>query len=364
MRRTFVPVMSTTSDTLSVVPFRLPAWLRERGAYHTLFWIGVYVVLCLLDWRLLRTDPLFALTNELIVVVLYAALVYFNLLYLIPKFLAKKQFTAYLGLLFLSILIFTPLRVLTLYFKFSTMPHMQTDLVRNLNLFFVPTAFVAISSTVYKIVVDWVTNLREKQELQTKTMQTELRFLRSQINPHFLFNTLNSLYALTLKKSDDAPEIVLKLSEMMRYMLYECNEKRVLLKKEVNYLGNYLDLERIRHGKQAEISFDVQGTVDGQTIAPLMFIPFVENSFKHGVNHSVRESFVRIFMDVEDKAVQFYIENSKPEVAPLANPHRPSGGIGLVNVRRRLELLYPGRYELDAEESPDTYAVNLRIELC
>lgn len=351
---------TTHDDNFS---FTIPEWLRRQGAYHTIFWAAVLVLMCMIEFSTLRQFPVFVLTNQLIDVALFAGLVYFNLLYLIPRFLTRKKFSAYLGLLVLSILIFTPLRVLILYFKYSGRPEFQSDLVRHLNLFFVPTIMVAVTSTFFRFASDWFRDLREKQELRTKNMQSELRFLKSQINPHFLFNTLNSLYALTLKKSDDAPEVVLKLSEMMRYMLYECNERRVLLSKEVNYLKNYLDLERVRHGQRANIQFEIQGDLTGQQIAPLMLIPFVENSFKHGINHAMSESFVKIFMDVADNEVQFYIENSKPETAPLSNPDRPSGGIGLVNVKRRLDIMYPGKYQLDSSETPRSYSINLCVEL-
>ncbi len=193
-------------------------------------------------------------------------------------------------------------------------------------------------------------------------MQSELKFLKSQINPHFLFNTLNNLYALTLKKSDKAPEIVIKLSEMMRYMLYECNEKRVLLSKEVSYIRNYLDLERLRQGPNVEINFDVVGNVADQKIAPLMFIPFLENSFKHGLNSQISKGFVNIKLEVNEQHVDFFIENSKAEKLPTIE-HRRSGGIGLVNVRRRLNLLYPEHYDLDIKDNPTTYAVNLKLDL-
>ena len=204
--------------------------------------------------------------------------------------------------------------------------------------------------------------MKEKQELETQTMQSELRFLKSQINPHFLFNTLNNLYALTLKKSDQAPEIVLKLSEMMRYMLYECNEKRVPLSKEVNYIQNYLDLERLRHGQKVDIRFEVEGQIGEQKIAPLMFIPFLENSFKHGLNNHITKGFVLIRMQVESNTVYFFIENSKPDVLPPRDLRR-SGGIGLVNVHRRLNLLYPENYALDIDDNPNSYVVNLKINL-
>ena len=221
---------------------------------------------------------------------------------------------------------------------------------------------IAGGSTIFKIVTDWIKYQRDTKELQTQTMQSELKFLKSQINPHFLFNTLNNLYALTLKKSDKAPEIVIKLSEMMRYMLYECNEKRVLLSKEVNYLRNYLDLETLRQGKNVDINFEVNGQVGDQQIAPLMFIPFLENSFKHGLNNQLSQGFVNIKMDVGPRKVHFFIENSKAEAIPLQT-HKRSGGIGLVNVRRRLNLLYPNHYQLNIKDNPKTYANTLDIEL-
>ena len=142
---------------------------------------------------------------------------------------------------------------MTLYLVANNIEAKQTYL-NNQSFFFLSTFFVAISSSIYYILNDWLKGQRERQELTNKTLQSELNFLKSQINPHFLFNTLNSLYALTLKKSDLAPEIVLKLSEMMRYMLYECNERRVPLQKEINYLVNYLELEKLRHGKKMSIN--------------------------------------------------------------------------------------------------------------
>jgi LytS/YehU family sensor histidine kinase len=211
--------------------------------------------------------------------------------------------------------------------------------------------------------MDWWRYQNEKQVLLTQTIQSELRFLKSQINPHFLFNTLNNLYALTLKKSDKAPEIVLKLSEIMRYMLYECNERRVLLSREIQYINNYLDLERLRQPEGATITFDVEGSVSDQTVAPLLFVPFLENSFKHGLNHTVNGGgFVKLRLSAGPDTLLFTIENSKVDMFP-GNQHSRSGGIGLVNVRQRLEMLYPGQHELSIENAPDRYIVSLRLGL-
>lgn len=306
----------------------------------------------------------FAFFNNLIIVSFYAAIVYFNLYYLIPEYLSKNKFLFYSLLLFISCLIITPLREITQYFYYELTANekAQEILLETINFQFLITFFVVGTSTILKIVSDWVRHTRERQELQTRTMQSELRFLKSQINPHFLFNTLNNLYALTLKKDDKAPEIVIKLSEMMRYMLYECNERRVLLQKEINYIRNYLDLESLRQGKNVKIELEVNGRVSDQQIAPLMFIPFLENSFKHGLNHSITEGFVKIELNVDEKEVNFYIENSKAD--RIVTPTRgKSGGIGLVNVRRRLDLLYPEQYDLSVEDRPNSYAANLLLTL-
>lgn len=340
---------------------RLYAILTRREVYHSLFWVVVLLLLTLFEDT--NQGVWFTLSNELINILFYGLIVYFNLLYLIPNYLTKKKFLTYSGLLILATLIITPLKVLVFYFKFSKLPQLQSELLQNMNWYFLLTFIIASSSTVFKIITDWLRHLRERQELHTQTMQSELRFLKSQINPHFLFNTLNNLYALTLKKSDEAPEIVLKLSEMMRYMLYECNEKQVLLSKEVAYIRNYLDLERIRQGKNTEINFEVNGRISDQKIAPLMFIPFLENSFKHGLSSRIEEGFVNIVLNVDENHVHFYIENSKSDAPPQRDPSRPSGGIGLVNIHRRLKLLYPDHYELEIEDSPNTYAVNLMLDI-
>jgi len=329
---------------------------------HIAFWFLFLVVLTAIEST--SHDIVFAIGNEVINVLFYAILVYFNLFYLIPNYLTQKKFLTYAVLLILSAIILTPLKVIVFYFKFSHLPSMQSQLVENLNWYFLVNFFIAGTSTIVKIITDWGKQLRERHELQTQTMQSELRFLKSQINPHFLFNTLNNLYALTLKKDEKAPEIVIKLSEMMRYMLYECNEKRVLLSKEINYIKNYLDLEKLRQGKNISISFKTTGDPGNKEIAPLMFIPFLENSFKHGLSHQIAQGYVNIQLDVKDNEVDFFIENSKPEKLPSpVVKGKKSGGIGLVNVQRRLNLLYPNQYELKIHDNPKSYAVKLKIHL-
>jgi two-component system, LytTR family, sensor kinase len=337
------------------------AFLSKRIVYHTIFWLIFLGTLVGMDNKE-EMSVAYSLLVEVINIFFFGVIVYFNLLFLIPRYLNDKSFLLYCFFLVFSILVLTPIKILILYFLLTDFPESQNSLIVNFHLIFLLTFIIAGSSTILKIISDWVRYQRDRRELQTQTMQSELKFLKSQINPHFLFNTLNNLYALTLKKSDKAPEIVIKLSEMMRYMLYECNEKRVLLSKEVSYIRNYLDLEKLRQAKNFEITFEVKGHITDQKIAPLMFIPFLENSFKHGLNNQISQGFVSIKMDVKEQSVDFFIENSKAEKLP-AIEHRLSGGIGLVNVHRRLNLLYPDHYYLDIKDNPNTYVVNLKLDL-
>ena len=338
--------------------------LRKPAVYHSLFWAMLLVTFSLGEMYISgnRLSFVYALSNNVVKLLILGSAVYYNIYVLIPKYLAKKNGWYYFLFLILLVLIVTPIESFLLFTKSEGVPEVRAELLTNMDLSFVLNFFVVGTSTLVKITLDWLKNQRETQELQTKNMQSELRFLKSQINPHFLFNTLNNLYALTLKKSDKAPDIVLKLSEMMRYMLYECNELLVPLNKEVHYVKNYLELEKLRQGQNVNIDFIVEGIISDQKIAPLMFMSFIENCFKHGLGNHISPGFVRITLKVSGNEVDTLIENSKPERMPKPL-HARSGGIGLVNVKRRLDLLYPNRYSLKIDDAPNSYSVNLKISL-
>ena len=294
--------------------------------------------------------------------VFFGSVVYFNLIYLIPQYLLNKKILTYILLFILTVLIVTPIRNIAFHFIYSDFPYAQIKLKQGQLSTYLTMFGIGSISTLFKISTEWYRQQRDRQMLITQTMQSELNFLKSQINPHFLFNTLNNLYALTLKKSDHAPEIVLKLSEMMRYMLYECNEKKVSLEKEIKYIKNYLDLERIRKGEEVDINFQLHGNTQNKELAPLLFLPFIENSFKHGISNNIHDAYVHINLEVEDNDILFQIENTKPEKVPV-RIHKKSGGIGLKNVRRRLDILYPGQYELEINDNPNTYNIELKLNL-
>lgn len=353
--------MSSTAQPPFTISDNIVHFLRNRTFRHAAFWLFFFLLYAFTLYAG-NASPLFTILNAAVTTAFYALVAYVNLLYLIPNFLSEKRFGQYSLLLLLSVFVLTSLKILILFIAYNKKPVFQIQLLRDQTYLYLMHLIVASGVTLYKIVADWFKQQKEHQLLQTQTMQSELKFLRSQINPHFLFNTLNNLYALTLKKSDKAPDIVLKLSDMMRYMLYECNEKQVPLYKEINYLQNYLELERLRQGKNASIELNINGKVGEHTIAPLMFIPFVENSFKHGLNNQLSDGFVIININIHETRLHLHIENSKTENAPTQNMPR-SGGIGLVNVRRRLNILYPNQHTLEIKETSNTYTVNLSVAL-
>jgi sensor histidine kinase YesM len=332
---------------------------RKPWVLHVVFWVFVFLLMLMAGPD--NNTSALEVVRKLINLAFYMLVVYINLGYLIPKFLSQKNFMTYCLLLLAMVAVFTPIKVLLLYITYDEVDPREF-LIMNQQYIFLLLFLIAGGSTVIKIISDWQRHQRDRKDLETQRMQSEIKFLKSQINPHFLFNTLNSLYALTLKKSDAAPEIVIKLSEMMRYMLYECNERRVPLAKEVTYIQNYLDLEKLRQSGHSDIRFDVEGEIMDQTIAPLIFIPFLENSFKHGLNHQLGDGYVHVIMKVLGNKLLLRILNSKPKQVP-ARGDRSSGGIGLVNVRRRLNLLYPNQYKLDILDSEKEHIVELSLDL-
>ena len=197
-------------------------------------------------------------------------------------------------------------------------------------------------------------------QLEKEKLETEMKFLKSQINPHFLFNALNNIYALTLTQSKSAPEHLLRLSDMLRYMLYDCKVDRVPLSAEVNYLQNYIQMKHLKDSGGMNIEVHFQPEMPDLPIAPLLFIPFVENAFKHSKIEDLDRGWIKIKLSVVDKEVRFCVSNSIPTVHFTKDQ---IGGIGLDNVQRQLELMYPDQYSLNIEKKEDQFDVQLRIQL-
>lgn len=198
-------------------------------------------------------------------------------------------------------------------------------------------------------------------ELENRQLTSELRFLKAQVNPHFLFNTLNNLYYLAVNKSEQTPEVVAKLSGMMRYMIHESNEEKVPLTKEVEYMENYLNLEKLRLNEEIPIIFEVHGEIAGVRITPLILITFLENAFKHGIGNGRKDSWITVSLEIEAGTLHYKVANSI--VRQTEKTVREASGIGLTNVQRRLDLSYPGKHDLTVTEDAERYSVHLKIDL-
>lgn len=290
---------------------------------------------------------------------LLIGIAYLNLHYFLPRYLLNKRYGRYFSMVLLSILGYLIVQSMFDYYLYGYVigPMRNSDLWESLSYNFFSTLWYLGLMVALKLSIDWYEQQRILQKITVEKLQAEVDFLRSQVNPHFLFNILNNLYALTLKKSDLAPDVVLKLSEMMEYMLYDSDDARVPLEKELRYLQNYIELERIRCGDHADIAFQIEGTLNGQEIAPLLLLPLVENAFKHGVGKQSEKAWLHGKVSLNRTTVEMKVENNKPVTSQSGG----KGGIGLANLRKRLELLYPGRHTLQTEDNQGVYKVSLNI---
>ncbi len=288
----------------------------------------------------LMNIPLFFLNTEL----------------LIPKVLRKRGIGPYLISLLGLILLFVVIESLM---KNSLLSCYNINFTTHVgkSLFYV--LFITAISTGYGLMTHLVREEHLRQMEQQERLQSELSFLRSQISPHFIFNILNSIVYLIRSRSDLAEPVTIKLSELMRYMLYESADALIPLEKELGYLKNYVELQKIRFEEDVLVRMDIEGTVGGQIIEPMLMIPFVENAFKHGVGLVVDPS-IEIYLNISDKKLHFSVRN---KIAPgSAEVKDNSSGIGLKNVQRRLELLYPESHRLELTRTEEWFKAELWLE--
>jgi len=218
--------------------------------------------------------------------------------------------------------------------------------------------YVITLASAIKLTVDWIAEKRRNDQLQKQQLRTELNFLKSQIQPHFFFNTLNNLYALAIEKSDKAPEVILKLSEIMQYVLYEVKEPKISLLKEINYIHSYIDLEKLRYGDFVKSKLTIKGNVDTMSVPPLLFLPFIENCFKHGTKNN-DTIVIKINFEKKDNELLFHVENSFNSSNNVESKH----GIGIENVKRRLKLLFNDNFILKTSILDNKYLVRLKIPI-
>lgn len=339
--------------------------------YHVLFWVG-YFILNSIRWGHYFGDYVYSVKSNLVEFPIHIVLVYFNLYWLVPRLLAKKQFTLYVLLLVLSTLLLSLLKIILTYWLVTTniWPESAKEETELFGLSYITTVFfgelyiVGLTAGV-KLTIDHIKERDAQRELEKNSLETELAYLKSQIQPHFFFNTLNSLYALTLEKSDLAPNMVLKLSSLMSFVIYRAKADEVSLMETVTHMKNFIELEKIRFGPRLQVDFEISGALDNGTIPPLILSPFVENSIKHGGTTADGTFEISIRLDVRADHLIFQVENWLKDYQDSNELKRLNGdeGIGLKNTVRRLKLLYKDKYKLDIKEENRKYLVNLTLPL-
>ena len=293
-------------------------------------------------------------------ILLLIAIAYLNLHYFLPRYLLKKRYLAYTTAVVLSVMAYLALQSLFDYYLYGYVigPMRNSHLMETLSYNFFSTLWYLGLMLALKLSIDWYAQQSAIQKMKVEKLNAEVDFLRAQVNPHFLFNALNNIYGLTLKKSDYAPAAVLKLSGLMEYMLYESNEEYIPLDKELEYVHNYIELERLRSDNNADIRIEINGTADECLIPPFLILPLLENAIKHGLRTVDDKAFLHLEINIGAK-LEVILNNSKP--GSVMKEHK--GGIGLKNLKKRLELLYPGRHELYTEDMKGKYRTVLKIML-
>jgi sensor histidine kinase YesM len=332
---------------------------------HLLFWVlslVLFVVLIFLTrhFRLQAMD--FQTAVNIIITLLFLAVsVYINLLVLLPLFFNKRRYLLFSLLEMLNIALFICLNYFVSMAFEGKHPNFLNEMVAE---FFLVLVFLVIT-TLIKFTRDSIAlqdaTLRIR-EIERENVESELRALKAQINPHFFFNTLNSIYSISLDRAEKAPELILRLSELMRHILYETRDDYVSMERQLNFLQNYIYLEQLRTDEKIKIEMEIKGNHTDLMVAPLLFVPFIENAFKHVAREKDNLSFIRISFDLShpDK-ISFFIKNKKDKTP---DPVRKTNvGIGLANVRKRLNLLYPSKHELIISDAGDVYEVNLTLQL-
>lgn len=307
----------------------------------------------------------FYLLNYLVMGLFNISLYFINYLFLLVEFLKKKRkYLLYLLFFFLFLIGSTFLKSaiavlcpdeLLVYTQKNQLKSMPVNQYALICLF--TSGFFLVSSCIIRLIADWFSVQRTQMRLESEKKDMELQFLKSQLNPHFLFNSLNNIYSLAYQKSEKTADAVLKLSEIMRYMIYESNDSWVDLSKEVEYVQSFVELQKLRFKEDAAVNISLHGTIDGQKIVPLILISFVENAFKHGVANDPSDP-IRISISANQKILHFSITNKKSKANKDA-----LGGVGLNNVERRLQLLYQDRYKLNVVNSPTHYTTELMLDL-
>ena len=331
--------------------------------HHVLFWMFIFGL-----WYLLRHD-VYGKANEglafkitLLKTLDLVIMVYVTNYLLIPFFLYKKRFFLF-GFLLITMVAASSITKMWIIGKITNDPNTYNLLVNFRARVYdnvIPHFFLVIAGAAFKLMFDQVELQKKMAEMAREKAEAELSFLKSQINPHFLFNSLNSVYFLIDKNNQDAREALHKFSDMLRYQLYEANGEKIPIEKEISYLQDYVHLQHLRKDENYKVQFNCSPEVKGFSIEPLLLIPFVENAFKHISHRSDGNNYVKLNLVRSNGYFEFAVENSKEKNANTTEQH---GGIGMANVKRRLELLYPDAHSLDVKNDDSTFKIDLKLKI-
>jgi hypothetical protein len=349
--------------------FRNPTYNKISSipiSSQILFWIG-YFTFNTIRWGSFYSDYAYSFKSNLIEFPFHIALSYIFIYYLLPKLFNGKVID-FFTLLVISLGLALVLKFLVAYYFTSgdVMPE-YAGITSTLNLAYATSyllgqIYVIGFVTAIKLAIDWIKQKEYLTETNEMLLENELKYLRSQIQPHFFFNTLNNLYSLIIDKSDKAPDLILKLSDLMKYFLYETGKEFQTLENEISHIKDYIEIEKLRYDENLKVNFNINSKTKKVIVKPLILIPLVENAFKHGARNSKKNGYITIDLNATSNLLDFRIENSFEK--PTKKIKAQIGGIGLTNLKKRLDLNYgPDFFNLDIIKEKNKYIAHLKIKL-
>ncbi|MGL1885840.1 MAG: sensor histidine kinase [Reichenbachiella sp.] len=336
-------------------------WSWTRTTRHLFYWGFWLLFYCVINGSLHGNNYLQWAIFEAVMMTIKLPYAYFIAFYLLPKFIPKKNYMG-LGIAMIGIAFFASILVLCVYryypidigkykdFSFPYITYVTLDLL-----------YMSSFVVVIKLIQMFYVQQKNNAILSQEKVKSELQILRNQLQPHFLFNTLNNIYSLVISDDKQAASSILKLSDILSYMLYDCNVDQISTEKEVQLIKNYIELEKIRYGDRLELSFSSTGNIQNSFLPPLLLIPFLENAFKHGIAKTEGKSWMRVVLNITENELNFMVENNIPNTTDGSSSNLKSG-IGLENIQKRLNIIYPERHEIKVNKE-DSYLVKLKIQL-
>lgn len=343
-----------------------PSGAGKRSMY-VCYWAG-YVLLFSLVQGFASKDFLTAFYNELFSLLPKVIFVLLVIEWLMDALFFKKEIAKFLFTYTCLLLVFAfvqrlidnhiILHYFLTFWEKEPLLSMAPYLYNIIKLQFVVTIPFSIKLFYY-----WANEKNRVQAIQAEKVQAELNSLRNQFHPHFMFNALNSLYSRILAMSDDAPEMLLQISSLLRFSVYEAKDNIISLEKEIRYISSYIALQQMRFKDRLDLSFTVTGEVNNKMIEPFLMLPFIENSFKHCMNHEWENGWITIYISIKEDWLTMRVENSLPQKRYSADTFEANNGFGILNVKKRLDLLYPDNHFLKVSEKEESYFVSLKMKL-